>query len=194
MQAIFFAEPSELRIWLAENHDKAQELWVGFYKKASGKPSITWPQSVDEALCFGWIDGIRKSIDAISYTIRFTPRKPRSIWSDVNSRRFKELSEMGHMQPAGAEAFAKWNEKRSGLYSFEQQSVKLDEAHEKQFKENEKAWHFFQSQAPSYQKMATWWVISAKQEATRLKRLATLIGDSEAVQKIAPLRRSNKLT
>jgi uncharacterized protein YdeI (YjbR/CyaY-like superfamily) len=190
MQAVFFTEPSEFRAWLADNHDKAQELWVGFYKKSSGKPSLTWPQAVDEALCYGWIDGIRKSIDAESYTNRFTPRKPRSTWSDVNTRRVKELMELGRMQPAGLAAFAKRSEKYTGLYSFEQGAVKLEEAYEKQFKENEKAWQFFQSQPASYQKTATWWVMSAKQEATRLKRLATLIQDSEAGLRIAQLRRN----
>lgn len=186
---IFFSTPAEFRAWFEKNHDKTKELWVGFYKKDSSKPSITWPESVDQALCFGWIDGIRKSIDDISYTIRFTPRNPKSIWSAVNMRRIAELTSLGLMRPSGIAVFEKRDEKRSELYSFEQVKVELDTHFLKKFQENEKAWIFFQSQAPSYKKPAIWWVISAKQEDTRLKRLNILIKDSEEGQKIAPLRR-----
>ncbi len=192
MEPKFFAEPLAFREWLEENHHQAQELWVGFYKKGSGRPSITWPEAVDEALCFGWIDGIRKSIDATSYTIRLTPRKPRSTWSAVNIRRVQELIEAGRMQPAGLEAFAKREEDHSRQYSFEQGEVALGEEFEATFRANEKAWAFFASQPPSYRKTTTWWVISAKQEETRRRRLATLIEDSEAGERIAPLRRDRK--
>jgi len=190
---VFFASPLEFKNWLEKNHSHSSELWVGFYKKGSKKPSITWPESVDQALCYGWIDGIRKSIDENSYTIRFTPRNPKSIWSAVNINRVGELNNLGLMQPSGIEVFEKRDEKRAQLYSFERSNVKLDDQYEKKFKENNKAWNFFQSQAPSYKKPAIWWVISAKQEQTRLKRLETLIKDSEAEQKIGPLKRnSNK--
>jgi len=189
MKPTFFKSPADFRKWFEKNHAKAQELLVGFYKKGSGKPSITWPESVDQALCFGWIDGIRKSIDDISYTIRFTPRKPRSIWSAINIKRVEELIKLGLMKPAGLEAFQKRNEERSGVYSFEQKNHKLDGAYEKKFRANKKAWTFFQSQPPWYQRTSIWWVMSAKKEETRLKRLATLIDDSAHGRTIAPLRR-----
>lgn len=156
------------------------QQWVGFYKKDSGKASITWPQSVDEALCFGWIDGIRKSIDQVSYKIRFTPRKPRSIWSTVNIKRAGELAEQGLMQPAGLKAFAARRENRSGIYSYEQRSAELPAVYAGKLNKNAAAWKFFQSQPPSYRKAVNWWVVSAKKEETRLKRLDTLIEDSAA--------------
>jgi uncharacterized protein YdeI (YjbR/CyaY-like superfamily) len=180
MQPTFFATPAKLRAWFEKNHDKADELFVGYYKKASGKPSITWPESVDQALCFGWIDGIRRTIDDASYMIRFTPRKPRSVWSAVNIKRAKELSELGLMTPAGLAAFQRRSDDRSAIYSYEQRkTAKLDAAYEKQFRANKKAWKNFQARAPSYQRAAAWWVISAKKEETRLRRLARLIDDSE---------------
>jgi len=185
----YFVSSADFRQWFEKNYEQATELWVGFYKKGSGKPSITWPEAVDQALCFGWIDGIRKSVDDSSYTIRFTPRKARSIWSAVNIRKIKELTELGLMKPAGLDIFEKRDEKNANLYSFEQESMNLGEVYEKIFRENEKAWSFFQTQVPSYKKPAIWWVISAKQEVTRLSRLKTLIKDSEAGIKIAPLRR-----
>jgi len=188
----FFASASKFRQWLAANHERATELWVGFYKKGSGKPSLTWPESVDEALCFGWIDGIRKGVDDISYTIRFTPRRPRSIWSAVNVKRAQELTKLGLMQPAGLAAFQKRREDRSRVYAYEQQERMLDEAYEKKLRANNKAWAFFQTQPAWYQRTASWWVISAKKEETRLKRLATLIADSAAGRTIAPLTRTPK--
>jgi len=188
----FFKSPSELHKWLEQHHAKAQELWVGFYKKSSGKPSITWPEAVDEALCFGWIDGVRKSIDDISYTIRFTPRKSRSIWSAVNVKRAQALTNMGLMQPSGLTAFQARDQDRSGVYSYEQKSHQLDDLYEKKLRANKKAWDFFQAQAPWYQRAARWWVISAKKEETRLKRLATLIEDSAHGRTIAPLTRTTK--
>lgn len=188
MKPTFFANQSELRKWFEKNHDKEQELWVGYYKTGSGEPSITWPQSVDEALCFGWIDGIRKSLDQNSYVIRFTPRKPKSIWSAINIEKVEELTKLGLMHPAGIEAFNKRKEEKSRIYSFEQENIQLDKKYEKQLKQNKKAWQFFQSQPPSYQKPAMWWVMSAKQETTRQKRLDELIKDSEAGQRISRLQ------
>lgn len=193
MEATFFKTSAEFRAWLEEHHDKTQELWVGFYKKGSGKPSITWPEAVDEALCFGWIDGVRKSIDDTSYVIRFTPRKPRSIWSTVNVKRARELIELGRMYQAGVTAFERRAEDKSGTYSYEQRrDVKLDDAYEEQFRTNGKAWDFFQAQAAWYRRTAIWWVVSAKKEETRLKRLAKLIEDSEHGRTIAPLTRRTR--
>lgn len=191
MDPIFFSQSSDFRQWLEQNHDQAQELWVGYYKKTSGIPSITWPESVDEALCFGWIDGLRKSIDEKSYKIRFTPRKPGSHWSTVNIRRVEELTALGLMCPAGLEAFKKRDAKRSKRAAYEQQVVKLPKEYELKIRANKKAWDHFHSLAPSYKKTTIWWVISAKQEATRLKRLDTLIASSEKGEKI-PLLQWNK--
>ena len=191
----FFAKPADFRKWLKSNHAKEPELWVGFYKVGSGKPSITWPQSVDQALCFGWIDGIRKSIDADSYMIRFTPRRKTSIWSAVNLKRAQELIDSGEMQPAGAKAFAERDPKKANRYAFEQAHVEFSPEQLKAFKKNKAAWTFFQTQPPSYRKPATWWVVSAKQEATRARRLATLIDYSAAGERIAsmqPLKRTPK--
>jgi uncharacterized protein YdeI (YjbR/CyaY-like superfamily) len=173
-----------LRKWFERHHASEQELWVGYYKKDSGKPSITWPQSVDGALCFGWIDGIRKSIDDLSYKIRFTPRKPRSIWSAVNIKRAQELLEQRQMQPAGLKAFAAREENRSGIYSYEQRSPELADQYAKKLKKNLAASKFFQAQPPSYRKAANWYVISAKKEETRLKRLDSLIEYSAQGQRI----------
>jgi uncharacterized protein YdeI (YjbR/CyaY-like superfamily) len=184
LKVIFYKTPTDLRKWFEVNHASAVELWVGFYKKDSGKPSITWPQSVDEALCFGWIDGIRKSIDDLSYKIRFTPRKTRSIWSSVNIKRAQELIEQGLMQPAGLKAFAAREENRSGIYSYEQRSPELPDQYAKKLKKDRTAWKFFQEQPPSYRKAANWWVQSAKKEETRLKRLERLIQLSAARQRI----------
>ncbi len=192
MDPIFFPKPSDFRQWLEKNHDIVKELWVGYYKKASGIPSITWPESVDEALCFGWIDGLRKSIDKKSYKIRFTPRRTGSHWSAVNIKRVKELKTLGLMQPAGLEAFEKRDEKKSKQAAHEQENIKLPEALELKIKANKKAWDFFQLLAPTYKKTSVWWVISAKQETTRLKRLDTLIASSEKGEKIPPLKWNKK--
>jgi uncharacterized protein YdeI (YjbR/CyaY-like superfamily) len=180
----FFKTQPDWRKWLAAHHASESELWVGYYKKDSGKPSITWPQSVDEALCFGWIDGIRKSIDDVSYMIRFTPRKPRSIWSAVNIKRANELQEQELMQPAGLKAFSAREENRSGIYSYEQRSPELPAKYAKRLKQNSAAAKFFQAQPASYRKAANWWVVSAKQEETRLKRLEKLIKHSESGERI----------
>jgi uncharacterized protein YdeI (YjbR/CyaY-like superfamily) len=186
----FFPSPSAWRAWLQQHHAETGELWVGLYKRESGRPSITWPEAVDGALCFGWIDGIRKSIDDISYKIRFTPRKPRSVWSAINVRRATELSTLGLMQPAGLAAFQKRNGDRSEIYSYEQRKqAKLPAAYEKEFRSHTAAWEFFQSQPPGYQKVCSWWVISAKKEETRWTRLAALIEHSEHQRKIPALAR-----
>ena len=184
LKITFFKTPPDLRKWFEANHASVTELWVGYYKKDSGKPSITWPQSVDEALCFGWIDGIRKSIDDVRYMIRFTPRKSRSIWSAVNIKRANELIELGLMRPAGLKAFAARQENRSGIYSYEQRSPELTKQYGKILKQNLVAWKFFQAQPPSYRKAANWWVVSAKKEETRLQRLEKLIQHSERGERI----------
>jgi len=165
---------------LKKNHKKETELVVGFYKVGSGKPSMTWSQSVDEALCFRWIDGVRKSIDKDSYHIRFSQRKPSSIWSAINIQKVEDLTKQGLMQPAGLASFAKRKEERSNIYSHEIDEAKFSPAFEKEFKANKIAWKYFQSLAPSYKKTSTNWVMSAKQEATRVKRLTQLIAESEA--------------
>jgi uncharacterized protein YdeI (YjbR/CyaY-like superfamily) len=192
MKATFFATPADFRKWLEKNHDKRPELLVGFYKQGSGKPSMTWPESVDEALCFGWIDGIRRTIDDESYSIRFTPRRAHSIWSNVNTKRVAELTKQGRMHPSGVEAFKARDPKRSGIYSFEQRekNKKLGAAYEAKFRANRKAWAFFEAQPPGYQRLGSLWVMSAKKEDTKLRRLAALIADSAAGRRIGPLRKA----
>jgi uncharacterized protein YdeI (YjbR/CyaY-like superfamily) len=184
MKPTFFATPAAWRAWLEKHHADQKELLVGFYKKDSGKPSITWPESVDGALCFGWIDGVRRRIDDVSYSIRFTPRKPSSNWSVVNMKRVEELSGQGLMRPAGIQAFEARQESRSGIYSFEQRDIQFEKAQERRFRANAAAWKFFQSQPPSYRHLAIWRVISAKREETRTKRLDRLIEDSEHGRRI----------
>jgi uncharacterized protein YdeI (YjbR/CyaY-like superfamily) len=184
----FFATPADWRAWLEENHAKREEFLVGFYKRDSKRPSITWPEAVDGALCFGWIDGVRKSIDATSYQIRFTPRKPRSIWSAVNIKRATELSNEGLMAAAGQAAFEKRNSSRSAIYSYEQRkNAQLPIEYEKQFRKNKDAWAFFQSQPPWYRRTSTYWVVSAKREETQLKRLSVLIECSAGKRNIPTL-------
>jgi uncharacterized protein YdeI (YjbR/CyaY-like superfamily) len=187
MEATYFASPGEFRKWLGRNHHKVMELWVGYYKKGTGKPSLTWPESVDEALCYGWIDGIRKSVDPDRYMIRFTPRRPGSTWSKINIRKVGELSRLGRMQPAGIAAFGKRDEKKSAAYSFENAS-RLSPGFEQRFKRNKKAWSFFESKAPYYRKVCIHWVMSAKQEETRMKRLNILINDSAEGRIIGPMK------
>jgi uncharacterized protein YdeI (YjbR/CyaY-like superfamily) len=188
LRARFFTTPAKLREWFVHNHATAREIWVGFHRKSSGRPSVTWPEAVDQALCFGWIDGIRKSIDDSRYTNRFTPRRPRSVWSAVNIRRAKELMALGLMTPAGLAAFERRAHERSAIYSYEQRkSGALDPASERRFRANRLAWAYFRSQAPSYQRLAIYWVISAKKEETRLRRLETLIADSGAGRRIGAM-------
>jgi uncharacterized protein YdeI (YjbR/CyaY-like superfamily) len=187
---IFFATPEKFRTWLRKNHAKESELWVGFHKKDSGRPSMTWPQSVDEALCVGWIDGLRKKVDESSYMIRFTPRKKTSTWSEVNIGRIAELTRAQRMLPAGMAAFENRIEAKSGIYAYEQRkTAALDPAAERQFRANAKAWKNFQAQPPWYRTTATWLVVSAKRPETRQKRLEILIADSEAQRRIRELRR-----
>jgi uncharacterized protein YdeI (YjbR/CyaY-like superfamily) len=184
MKPTFFPTPAAFRAWLEQHHASADVLWVGYHKKGSGKPSMTWPESVDEALCYGWIDGLRKSVDDSRYAIRFTPRKPGSTWSGVNIKRAQVLIEQGLMQPAGLKAYQARKENKSGVYSYEQRSVNLEEPYEQLLKENEAAWSFFHAQPASYRKAVSWWVLSAKKEETRLKRLEKLIAYSAQGQRI----------
>ena len=190
MRPAFFPTSTALRSWFENNHAKSKEIWIGFYKKNSGKPSITWPVAVDQALCFGWIDGVRKRIDDLSYTIRFTRRKPTSIWSTINIKRAKELIDQKLMTSAGLQAFEKRDEERSEIYSYERKNtVKLPAEYEARLGRNRRAWKFFQSQPPWYRRTASYWVTSAKKEETRANRLAKLIADSENGRTIPPLTR-----
>jgi len=191
----FFARPALFRAWLERHHADKNELWVGFRKKGSGKPSITWPEAVDEALCFGWIDGVRKRLDDESYVIRFTPRKPRSHWSLVNVGRVGELTAEGRMRPAGMRAFEERSEMRTGLASYEQKDEPTFEpSQEKRFRADAQAWRWFGAQPAWYRKAATHWVVSAKREETRLRRLETLIADSKHGRTVGPLMRPIRKT
>jgi uncharacterized protein YdeI (YjbR/CyaY-like superfamily) len=193
MEPTFFATPADFRAWLDANHADRDELIVGFHKKRSGRPSITWPEAVDEALCFGWIDGVRRSIDGDSYSNRFTPRRPRSNWSAINIRRVGELIEEGRMAPAGLAAFERRDEARSGVYSFERREpAKLDKAQERRFRAAADAWEWFQSQPPGYRRAALHWVVSAKRVETRERRLETLIEDCSSGRTVKPLTRPSK--
>lgn len=180
----YFATPAGFRRWLEKNHASAKELWVGFHKVHTGKPSLTWPQSVGEALCFGWIDGIRRRSSADAYVIRFSPRRPESIWSNVNTKRVAELAKLGLMAPAGLAAFAARDAKRAGIYSFENRNVGFDAATQKTFRARKKAWGFFQEQPPGYRRLATHWVMRAKRAETRERRLAELIRYSGKQQRL----------
>ncbi len=178
MKPTFFKTPADFRSWLEQHHARADELLVGFYKKESGKPSITWPESVDEALCFGWIDGIRRRIDDIRYSIRFTPRRRGSIWSNVNTKRLAELTKEKRMRPAGVKAFEARDPKKTDIYSFERETAILPAEFAKVFRANAKAWKFWEAQPPGYRRLAAYFVTSAKQEETRRRRLDLLIRDS----------------
>jgi len=184
MKVTYFRSPADLRQWFAQHRATDHELLVGYYKKSSGKPSVTWPESVKEALCFGWIDGIRRSVDEERYTIRFTPRKRTSIWSAVNIKYALELTEQGLMQPAGLEAFKARREYKSGIYSYEQRTADLPEPYRGQLTKNKIAWRFFESQPAWYRKQMSWWIVSAKKEETRLKRLEKLIAESAAGRRL----------
>jgi uncharacterized protein YdeI (YjbR/CyaY-like superfamily) len=190
MEPIFFPSQTEFRAWLEENHETAGEVLVGFYKKKAGKPSMTWSESVDQALCFGWIDGKGKSLGDEAHTIRFTPRRPKSNWSAINIAKVAKLTEAGLMRPAGLAAFEKREEARSGVYSYEQRHLaSLTEEQELRFQANPKAWEWFQAAAPSYRKTAIFWVTNAKRPETVAKRLQQLIDDSAAGLEVPPLRR-----
>lgn len=188
MEPVFFATSADFRAWLEAHHATAAELLVGFYKVGSGKASITWPESVDEALCFGWIDGVRTRIDGASYRIRFSPRRPGSVWSAVNIASAERLIAAGRMTPAGLKAFEARKENKSGIYSYEQRRAELEEPYNSLLQQNEAAWNYFQLQPPSYRKGVSWFILSAKQEATRLKRLEKLIEYSAKGERLPEFR------
>lgn len=175
MEPKFFTSPQKFRQWLEKNHDRANELLLGFHKKDSGKKSVTYAQALDEALCFGWIDGVRKSLDETSYTIRFTPRKPRSIWSNVNVGHVERLKKEGRMAEPGLKAYALRDPNRTGIYAFENEPREFSPEFEKKFRANKRAWEFFESEPPSIRKVCISWVMTAKKEETRLRRLDQLI-------------------
>jgi uncharacterized protein YdeI (YjbR/CyaY-like superfamily) len=179
-----FASGREFRAWLAKNQASVSELWVGFYKKSAKRPGITYGEALDEALCYGWIDGVRYSVDELSYKIRFTPRKAKSIWSRVNVRHVERLQKLGKMAASGRKAFQAREQHRTGIYAFEQKRPGLVAKHKRLFRANKAAWEFFSSQAPWYQRTVSHWVSSAKHEETKMRRLATLIADSEAGKRI----------
>jgi uncharacterized protein YdeI (YjbR/CyaY-like superfamily) len=190
MEPTFFATPADFRAWLERHHADRRELLVGFYKKGSGRPSIAWQESVDEALCFGWIDGVRRSLGDDAYTIRFTPRQARSTWSAVNVRRAQELIEAGRMTPAGLAAFEARGDDRTAIYSYEQRrQAALDAEQERRFRAVPEAWEWFQARPPSYRRAAIHWVTSAKRPETRERRLRALIEDSAAGRLVKPLTR-----
>jgi uncharacterized protein YdeI (YjbR/CyaY-like superfamily) len=189
---VHFSSPEEFRKWLAKNHAAATELFVGFYKTTSGKKGATYAQALDEALCFGWIDGVRRSIDLNSYMIRFTPRKPKSIWSLVNVRHVERLQKAGKMAEPGLKAFALREKQRTGIYSFEQKRPGLSAKFKKLLRANGPAWEFFSSQAPWYQRTAGHWVVRAKQQETRLRRFAKLVEVSANGQRLDQLTPKGK--
>ena len=180
----FFSTPAQFRAWLDKHHASVSAVLVGYHRKDSGKPSMTWSESVDEALCYGWIDGIRRTYDESSYTIRFTPRKPKSIWSNVNIAKVETLIAEGRMRPAGLAAWERRDPERSGIYSFEREKAEFDASSLRAFEKNRKAWSFFQAQPPGYRRLATHWVTSAKKPETRAKRLAALIAHSARKERL----------
>jgi uncharacterized protein YdeI (YjbR/CyaY-like superfamily) len=188
-KAVHFESPDEFRRWLAENYATASELFIAFYKTSSGKKGATYSEALDEALCYGWIDGVRYSVNAESYMIRFTRRKPKSIWSLVNVRRVEALQKAGKMAEPGIKAFAMREQHRTGIYAFEQKRPGLSAKHERLFRANLPAWGFFSQQAPWYQRTAGYWVRSAKREETQMRRLAKLMRDSENGERIDQLSR-----
>jgi uncharacterized protein YdeI (YjbR/CyaY-like superfamily) len=178
MKVRFYRSAADFRRWLATNHARARELWVGFFRKDSGRGGLTYPEALDEALCHGWIDGVRQRVDAVSYTIRFTRRRPKSLWSRVNLRHVARLRASGRMRPAGLAVFTSRNLARSGRSSSENAPCPLAPADERRFAAQRRAWTFFQAQPPGYRKVAIWWVVSAKKDETRARRLTRLIADS----------------
>lgn len=184
-----FASADEFRNWLEANHDSARELWVGYYRKGAPKRSMTYLQAVEEALCFGWIDGITRRIDEEVHANRFTPRRKGSSWSAVNIAKVAELRAAGRMHPAGLKAFENRDRRRDGVYSYENAARQLPAAEEGRLRANPEAWAFWQSQPPSYRRNAAYWVLSAKREETRERRLETVIADSAAGRRIKPLAR-----
>ncbi len=191
MKIIIFETAADFRQWLSKNHDKATELWLGMYNQRSRQTSINYKEALDEALCFGWIDGVRKSINETTYKQRFTPRKKTSRWSKVNIKRAAELCALGRMMPCGLAAFERRSQAPAG-YSFEERPEGLDPSSEKEFRKHKQAWQFFQAQAPWYRRSASWWVISAKKDETKMRRLATLIQDSENERRLGMLTPKSK--
>lgn len=187
MKPKFFSTPAQFREWLERNHDSASELLIGFHKKSSGKKSITYHEALDEALCFGWIDGVRKKLNETSYMQRFTPRKPRSIWSNINVGHVERLKKEGRMHASGLAAYEKRDPKRTGIYSFENDPAKLTPLFEKKFRANKKAWDFFQEQAPYYKRLMIYRIMNAKKEETKIRKLDQLIEVSANGQRIGLL-------
>jgi len=191
MQPKFFTSPEKFREWLERNHDGATELLIGFHKKSSGKKSVTYAEALDEALCFGWIDGVRKNLNETSYTIRFTPRKPTSIWSNINVKHVERLQKEGRMHRAGTEAYERRAPERTGIYSFENAPRKLPTEYEKTFRQNKAAWKFFQEQPAGYKRLMVFRTVSAKKEETRLRRLKQLIESSEKGERMGILKQKD---
>lgn len=187
--ALFFTSSQELRSWFETNHETAKELWLGYHRRRTGRPSVTWRDVVDQELCFGWIDSVRYSLDDDRSAQRITPRRKRSVWSAINIRRFEELDRQGLVHPAGRAAFEARDEARSRIYSYENRATALDEARESEFRRHRSAWTFFESQAPWYRRTASYWVMSAKRDETRDRRLSVLIAHSKKGERIPPLRR-----
>ncbi len=187
MKPAFFASSSEFRRWLEKNHASAPELWIGFWKVHTAKGGLTYEQAVDESLCFGWIDGLVRRYDESAYMQRFTPRRPKSIWSAINIGKVEALQKAGRMAPAGVKAFAARDPARSSVYSFENRDVVLDPACEKRFRARKKAWAFFEKQPPGYRRLAAHWVMRAKREETRERRLAQLVADSALGKRVASI-------
>ena len=192
MEIRHFKDSAAFRRWLERNHGRATEIWVGFYRKASGRGGLTYREALDQALCFGWIDGIRKKVDEASYTQRFTPRTARSVWSQVNIRRVGELTKLGLMAPSGTKVFEARDPARSGIYSFENRPKKLPPELERRFRNDRAAWEFFQAQPPGYRRIAIWFVMSAKRDETRLKRLAVLMDDSAHGRRLGIMQPARK--
>lgn len=188
MKPLFFETAAAFRKWLQKNHTSETAVIVGYYKAGTSKPSMNWSESVDQALCFGWIDGVRRSIDEESYCNRFTPRKPKSNWSAININKVETLKKKGLMQPAGLAAYEKRQESKSKIYSYEKEAAQLDTNSERIFKSSKKAWNWFNEQAPYYKRLSIHWVMDARQEVTKLKRLAELVADSEAALKLKQYR------
>lgn len=188
----FFRTQAQFRNWLKANHGSTHELLVGFYRRGAAEEGITYPEALDEALCFGWIDGVRRRYDDTSYTIRFTPRKSGSIWSAVNLKRAKQLTELGRMHPAGQKVFRDRDRKKARMYSYERKNCNLDISFEEEFRAHKKAWDFYQAQPPWYRRTSNWWVMSAKQDSTRRRRLKQLIADSSGGLRIKQLRSTPK--
>lgn len=190
MTPLFFKTQNDLRKWFEANHLSIKEQWIGYYKKAAGNESITWSESVDEALCFGWIDGLRKSIDSESYMIRFTPRKPESSWSAVNIEKVEKMKKLGLMKAEGLQAYSKRKDSNSMIYSYEKEHAKLSKSYIDKLKANKKAWEYFNNQlSPSYKKQSVNWVMSAKREETQIKRLNILIESSAKGEKVPPIQK-----